>query len=107
MDNHSTRHIHALLATGLTERQAKLVLRFGWYEAAEVDRLCDDAFSRASNAHFETEYMVVGVNRLDMPLSETTYEVVEYDDVGSVEGEVVPIWSSSDGFNFDPDCVCF
>jgi hypothetical protein len=99
--------VNALQGIGMTKRQSKLVIRFGVDDAEHIDRQCDLAAQRAESSNHEAEYMVCRVNRLDVVLQDATYEVVEYDELGNIDGDVTPIWSSSDGFDFDPDCVCF
>ena len=97
--------VAALRETGFTERQSKLVVMFGLSDAEQIDDKCDVAIHRA-RLHDGDEYMVCRI-RFPSPLNGDEFWVGEYDEVGSLEGDVTPIWSSSDGFNFDPECVCF
>lgn len=97
--------VRALQDIGMTQRQAKLVVRYGIEDAEYIDQRCDLAARRASASHYEAEYVVCRI-RFPSPLNGDEFWVGEYDEIGSLTGmDVTPIWSSSDGFNFDPDCI--
>ena len=98
--------VNALQEIGMTKRQSKLVVRYGIDDAECIDRRCDLAARHAEASNYEEEYMVCRI-RFPSPLNGDEFWVGPYDEVGSLEGDITPIWSSSDGFNFDPDCVCF